>query len=138
MTQSRFKSLLTGKGKADETASSYSSTLADDGETSRWAVRILILLLAALCALGWYWSREPKIDITHNLASQHPVTGTAVTSTLITVVDTLLEKPGGLLSNDVIPPGVFLDNIPSWEYGVIIQVRDLAKAMREAFSRSQS
>jgi len=138
MTQSKFKSLFKGKGKADETASSYSSTLADNGGTSRWAIRILAILLAVLCAIGWYWSREPKIDVSHNLASQHPVTGTAVTSALITVVDTLLEKPGGLLSNDIIPPGIFLDNIPSWEYGVIIQVRDLAKAMREAFSRSQS
>jgi len=138
MTQSRFKSLLTGKGKADETASSYSSTSADDGETSRWAMRILAILLIALCALGWYWSREPKVHITADLTSQYPVAGSAITSTLITVVDTLLEKPGGLLSNDVMPPGLFLDNIPSWEYGVIIQVRDLAKAMREAFSRSQS
>jgi len=135
---SGFKSLLTGKGKADATASSYSSTLADGGGTSRWAIRILAILLIALCALGWYWSREPKVNIAFDLASQHPVAGSAVTSTLISVVDTLLEKPGGLLSNDIMPPGVFLDNIPNWEYGVIIQVRDLAKAMREAFSRSQS
>jgi len=138
MTKPWFKSLLTGKGKTDSAASSYSSTLADDGETTRWAMRMLIILLLALCALGWYWSREPQINIVHDIASQHPVTGTAVTSTLITVVDTLLEKPGGLLSNDIMPPGLLLDNIPSWEYGVIIQVRDLSKAMREAFSRSQS
>lgn len=138
MTKPWYKSLLTGKGKSDPAASSYSSTLADDGETSRWALRLLAILLAVLCALGWYWSREPQIDIAPNMANQHPVTGTAVTSSLITVVDTLLEKPGGLLSNDIMPPGLLLDNIPSWEYGVIIQVRDLAKAMREAFSRSQS
>ena len=133
-----FKSLLTGKGKTEPAASSYSSTLADNGETSRWALRMLVILLVALCALAWYWSREPKITIAEDLASQHPVAGSALTSTLINVVDTLLEKPGGLLSNDIMPPGVLLDNIPNWEYGVIIQVRDLAKAMREAFSRSQS
>ena len=138
MAKSGFKSLLTGKGKADEPASSYSSTLTDDGESSRWALRMLVILLVALCALAWYWSREPKINIAHDFASQHSVAGSAVTSSLINVVDTLLEKPGGLLSNDIMPPGLFLDNIPSWEYGVIIQVRDLSKAMREAFSRSQS
>ena len=138
MTKSWFKSLLTSKGKTDSVASSYNSSLADDGEISRWALRILALLLVAICALSWYWSREPKIDIAYDLASQHPVAGSATTATLIHVVDTLLEKPGGLLSNDIMPPGVFLDNIPNWEYGVIIQVRDLAKAMREAFSRSQS
>ena len=138
MTKPGFKSLLTGKGKTDQPASSYSSSLADDGETARWAVRMLIILLLAFCALGWYWSREPQLNLSRDFASQHPVAGSAITSTLITVVDTLLEKPGGLLSNDVMPPGLFLDNIPSWEYGVIIQVRDLSKAMREAFSRSQS
>lgn len=31
-----------------------------------------------------------------------------------------------------------MDNIPNWEYGVLIQVRDLSRALREAFSRSQS
>ncbi len=138
MAKPWFKSLLTGKGKTEPAASSYSSTLADDGETARWALRMLAILLIALCALAWYWSREPKITIAQDLAGQHPVAGSALTSTLINVVDTLLEKPGGLLSNDIMPPGVLLDNIPNWEYGVIIQVRDLAKAMREAFSRSQS
>lgn len=138
MAKPRFKSLLKGKGKADEPANSYNSTLADDGESARWAVRVLTILLVVLCAIAWYWSREPKINITPDFASQHSVAGSAITSSLINVVDTLLAKPGGLLSNDIMPPGLLLDNIPSWEYGVIIQVRDLSKAMREAFSRSQS
>ena len=50
----------------------------------------------------------------------------------------MLNKRGGYLSNDITPPGIWLDNIPNWEYGVLIQVRDLTKAMREAYSRSQS
>ena len=35
-------------------------------------------------------------------------------------------------------PGVWLDNMPNWEYGALVQVRDLSRAMREVFSRSQS
>ncbi|MFT7560537.1 MAG: hypothetical protein ACI93R_002457 [Flavobacteriales bacterium] len=66
------------------------------------------------------------------------VTGLATTAALIGVVDVLLEKNGGYLSNDIAPPGLWLDNIPNWEYGVLVQVRDLTKAMREAYSRSQS
>jgi|TARA_B110000908_G_C10030668_1_gene347242 hypothetical protein len=31
-----------------------------------------------------------------------------------------------------------MDNIPNWEYGVLIQVRDLSRALRKDFSRSQS
>jgi hypothetical protein len=33
---------------------------------------------------------------------------------------------------------VFLDNMPAWEFGALVQVRDLSKAMRETLSRSQS
>lgn len=66
------------------------------------------------------------------------VTGSVTTAALSGVAATLLDKPGGFLRNDLFPPGVWLDNMPNWEYGALIQVRDLARAMREAYSRSQS
>jgi len=49
-----------------------------------------------------------------------------------------LDKPGGYLNNDVTPPGMFLDNIPNWEFGALTAWRDLTNAMRNDFSRSQS
>jgi hypothetical protein len=64
--------------------------------------------------------------------------GYATADTLIQVADTLLHKHGGYLSNDIMPPGVYLDNMPNWEFGVLVQVRDLAKVMRNDYSRSQS
>jgi hypothetical protein len=66
------------------------------------------------------------------------VTGYTTTATLIETVDILLHKRGGYMSNDIMPPWVFLDNVPNWEFGVLIQVRDLARAMRNDFSRSQT
>ena len=66
------------------------------------------------------------------------VTGVVSTSTLIFVMKTILDKRGGYLSNDVLPPGVFMDNIPNWEFGAITQVRDIARAFRNDFSRSQT
>lgn len=66
------------------------------------------------------------------------VVGSTTAAALVEVVNVLLEKRGGYLSNDIAPPGIWLDNIPNWEYGALIQVRDFSKAMREAFSRSQS
>ncbi|MDO2103096.1 DUF2333 family protein, partial [Escherichia coli] len=54
------------------------------------------------------------------------------------VVDTLLTKPGGYISNDIFPPGIWMDNMPSWEYGVLVQVRDISRALRKDFARSQS
>lgn len=92
----------------------------------------------------WY-NHEPDIfdpverARLHAQAHNHvEVTGTATTSALIEVVDVLLEKRGGYLSNDIMPPWVFLDNVPNWEFGVLTQVRDLARTMRNDFSRSQT
>ncbi len=103
---------------------------------------IALYLLLAL-VLGFYWSSEPdqysvRDSVAANSSGQPMLVGVATTSTLIRVTSTLLDKPGGFLSNDIFPPGIWLDNIPNWEYGVLIQSRDLSKAMREAFSRSQS
>ena len=49
---------------------------------------------------------------------------------VISVAETALEKPGGLISNNVMPPGIFLDNMPNREYRTMAQTRDLSKALR--------
>ena len=66
------------------------------------------------------------------------VTGYVTTTTLINVMHTVLNKRGGYLSNDIFPPGVLMDNVPNWEFGVITQVRDITRAFRNDFSRSQT
>ncbi len=111
-------------------------------KTSMWVVAGY-LLLATL--MGVYWSFSPTtFDVQEKAASVavedggSVVTGSATTAALMGVVEMLLEKPGGYLRNDVFPPGVWLDNIPNWEYGALVQVRDLSRAMREVYSRSQS
>ena len=71
-------------------------------------------------------------------SSDQSVTGAATTAALLEVTRLLLEKDGGYISNDITPPGTFLDNMPNWEYGALIQSRDLARALREVLSRSQS
>lgn len=98
-----------------------------------------------LVVLGIVWSSEPDaFDVRESAAQmatangQSVVTGSATTYTLIRVADTLLTKTGGYISNDRTPPGLWLDNMPNWEFGVLVQVRDLSKAMRETLSRSQS
>lgn len=103
------------------------------------------VVLLGILVLGVVWSSEPDpFDIDRQMAvalarsDSEYVVGAAVTSALIGAAEVLLDKPGGYLSNDVVPPGVYLDNIPNWEFGVLVQVRDLTRAMREKFSRSQS
>jgi len=121
---------------------------SDFAEANRWlrvGVVVIVVYLVVAIVVGIYWSIEPDgFDVREAALVEvggdesRLVTGVMTTTSLITVVDTMLHKPGGYLSNDVAPPGLWLDNIPNWEYGVLVQVRDMSKAMREAFSRSQS
>ncbi len=108
-------------------------------------VSIIAALIAVFYFLGVFWSFEPDYIDIHTEVTQDasrdnvsPVVGYTTTTALIRVSEALLDKPGGYLSNDALPPSVFLDNIPSWEFGVLEMVRDLSLVMRQEFSRSQS
>ena len=57
--------------------------------------------------------------------------GAVIIASQMTLLDTLLDKPGGYLRNDVLPPGLWLDNMPAWELGVLRQARGLAHALTE-------
>ena len=106
---------------------------------------VIGIYLLICVILGIYWSIAPShFDVRERAAAYAAegggtvVTGSVTTAALIGVMDTLLTKPGGYTHNDIFPPGVWLDNMPNLEYGVLIQSRDLARALRENFSRSQS
>jgi hypothetical protein len=110
--------------------------------TGRWT-KVIILTLGVIfllmCILGFWVSREPKIFWVNRSADQQSaVVGFSTVDTLIRVAETLLEKNGGYLTNDKLPPFVILDNIPSWELGVVNQMRDLGRVMRDDYTRSQS
>jgi len=102
--------------------------------------------LLLICAGMMFWlNHEParfnpiQRATVHAQAHGHQVvTGYTTTATLIEVVDVLLNKRGGYLSNDILPPWVFLDNVPNWEFGVLTQVRDISRSLRNDFSRSQT
>jgi hypothetical protein len=97
------------------------------------------VLLVVFTIISIYWSRTPDVFwVNRSVEGDRVVVGYSTTDTLIRVADTLLEKQGGYLTNDRTPPSVFLDNIPNWEFGVLQQIRDLARVIRNDYSRSQS
>src|SRR6478672_10328151 len=110
------------------------------------AVGALLLILALLLlALMWWWSYEPasldvqrEADRRAQAVSQPVVVGSVTAATLIASIETLLDKRGGYVSNDLLPPGVFMDNVPNWEFGVLSASRDLSRFLRSDFSRSQT
>jgi hypothetical protein len=98
-----------------------------------------IALLVFLAALGIYWSRMPDVFwVNQSISDERTLVGYATVDSLTRVAAALLDKPGGYLNNDRMPPGVWLDNTPNWELGVLQQVRDLARVIRNDYSRSQS
>ncbi|UCH39628.1 MAG: DUF2333 family protein [Gammaproteobacteria bacterium] len=118
---------------------------ATGGSKLRMIATPLAIILLLLVLIGIYWSDEPdSFDIEAAAVEHAPetesrlTTGSYTTSTVITLMETLLNKRGGYLSNDIMPPSIWLDNIPSWEFGVLVQCRDIARSMRSDFSRSQS
>ncbi|MDF2182266.1 DUF2333 family protein [Neptuniibacter sp. CAU 1671] len=115
------------------------------GKIGRGLLALLLLVIAVSVPLGVYWSITPPAFEPVQAAKEEaattglaPTTGYTTVYTLHRLVSTLLDKPGGYISNDRLPPGVWLDNISNWEFGVLVQSRDLARAMRKDFSRSQS
>lgn len=103
----------------------------------------IVTFILWLVSIWWSWMPDvydvkAKSVETAKIHNHQMVPGYTITSTLIDVTEWLLEKPGGFLTNDILPPGVFMDNMPAFEYGVLKQSRDLALAMRLGFSRSQS
>lgn len=113
--------------------------------TPKWLSAYAGIFVVFLWIISIVWSIEPDTFEPFTVAKQHAadnqqaiVPGYTITTSLITVAETLLHKTGGYLSNDVMPPSVMMDNMPSWEFGALEMTRDLALAMRKDFSRSQS
>jgi len=115
------------------------------GMVGKLLLIIVVVYLLIAMVVGMYWSSEPDnfsvrehTRVTANAMQREPVTGFATTATMIRIAETLLDKPGGYITNDIFPPGLWLDNVPNWEFGVLVQMRDLARAMRQDISRAQS
>jgi hypothetical protein len=106
---------------------------------------VLAIIVLAVLATMWWWDKEPAPFDPREAAralvtapAQADVVGATTTATLIETVHTLLDKRGGYLSNDKLSPGVLMDNVPNWEFGALTASRDLVRAMRNDFSRSQT
>ena len=104
---------------------------------------LVVIFILWLLSIWWGWmpsayNVKSRTQETARISNVEMIPGYATTTALIDVTTWLVDKPGGFLSNDVTPPGLIMDNMPAFEYGVLEQVRDLALVMRLDFSRSQS
>jgi len=112
----------------------------------KWTMGMLfITLILLIMLLMFFWSREPDFfdvnthaqTVSEDMGVQ-VVTGFTTTATLSHLMATILDKAGGFTENDKMPPGILMDNMPNWEFGVLVQSRDMALVLRNDLSRSQS
>ncbi|UJF23465.1 DUF2333 family protein [Shewanella sp. OMA3-2] len=103
-----------------------------------FAVGALVGLIGYFVSVWWSIEPDPIEPVAMQTDQGKLITGYATTNSLIATMETLLDKPGGWLANDMMPPSIFMDNMPAFEFGALEQSRDLALVMRKEFSRSQS
>jgi len=111
-----------------------------------WSIELLVVtVLILMFSFGMWWTRAPSVFDVQAVAQQRAerhnekiVAGYITTSTLIEVINILLNKSGGYLSNDIMSPSLFMDDMPNWEWGVLQQVREFSKALRNDMSRSRN
>ena len=83
---------------------------------------------------------EPQLPLEREKSesSSTKIVGLETVFATIDIAEAVLSKPGGYLYNDAFPPGVMMDNIPNWELGALVQLRDMVRTLRNNMSRSQS
>ncbi len=121
-----------------------SHTVQTASQRLRRLLRRLVLPLAVAAVMFFgvalYWNIAPPVFDLREVALRQSggdpkklVPGAVTTATLIEVATTLLEKKGGFLSNDINPVSLWLDNMPNWEFGALVQVRDFARGAAQRF-----
>lgn len=101
-------------------------------------IAVLLLLLLMLITT-FVVSNEPEsFTVQADERGKKLIIGTASVNTAITIGETLLGKTGGYTSNDILPPFLFLDDMPNWEFGTLVALRDFSAALRNHYARSQS
>lgn len=115
------------------------ANILSTGKLTKIIGAIIAVIILLMCVIMFWASREPDIFWVNRSADQETaIVGFSTVDTLVRVGETLLTKNGGYLTNDKLPPFLILDNIPSWELGVVNQMRDLGRVMRDDYTRSQS
>jgi hypothetical protein len=112
-----------------------------------WTLKLLLVTyVLVVLGLMYYWSREPgffdvgpaALEMAEGDQAKAQVPGYTTTTTLIEIANTLLYKPGGYITNDVSLPSYVMDNMPSWEFGALTELREATRALRDDFSRAQT
>ncbi len=123
------------------------SSASEPPTLARRILRVAAGLLVLGFAYGLYTGQMPKtFDVekaamARALRSGHIVDGDPLPNgyttiaTLAELGELILEKPGGLLSNDWNPVSRITDNMRHWEKGAMVQIRIMVQGLRFNLTR---
>lgn len=132
--------------------SDYIKDFVDDSRilsSKPWVAKTsyAVITVLSIWVLSWVptmiWiSGEPESKTNQQLIETYgttvPVIGSYSVAAAIHTTMALHNKSGGYLSNDILPPFTFVDNIPQFEWGAVQSNRLFAQLIRSKFSKSQS
>lgn len=110
---------------------------------------IAAVILLSISLFIWWASLEPDVfDVTEEAINHSHVEnitqlpeGYIYSSSLARIGETLInlngDKHGGYITNDPMF-SILMDNMPSWEAGALLVLRDAVSALRNHLARSQS
>ncbi|MGR8947822.1 MAG: DUF2333 family protein, partial [Gammaproteobacteria bacterium] len=111
----------------------------------RAGLALVVTVIVVITLLMLIFDHRPEPFDVRVAATEHAAqanhelaTGYLTVATTRQLITTLLDKRGGYLSNDVTPPAILMDNAPNWEWGVLVQIRDMVVTLRNDLSRSQT
>jgi len=97
------------------------------------------VLLLLMLVVTFVVSNEPEpFAVQAELRGEEAIVGSASVNAAMAIGETLLGKTGGYISNDLLPPFLLLDDMPNWEFGALVALRDISAVMRNHYARSQS
>jgi hypothetical protein len=104
--------------------------------TRKRVLGLVLVLLLAYVGIMIAVSRKPQLPAVR--ATDARPQGYAFVSMLVDLIETQLESTGGWTPNDLpLTPGYWLDNLPSFQLGVLSVVRRASVTLRDDLGRAQ-
>jgi len=109
----------------------------------KFILAFVVVLSAGLLGLSIWADTEPDAISISEVVSNYPQiegethirTGYITADVMVRSLEGLLNKNGGYTRNDILPPFVFLDNMPGYEMGYLKILREMASVLRDKTSK---